>query len=49
MVYAVCYYPLSRHEEFKELGFDGMQDDDDGGGEGPWERMLVADVWFDDI
>lgn len=27
MVYAVCYYPLSRHEEFKELGFDGMQDD----------------------
>ncbi|CDS05818.1 hypothetical protein LRAMOSA08346 [Lichtheimia ramosa] len=22
MVYAVCYYPLSRHEEFKQLGFD---------------------------
>ncbi|KAG2221441.1 hypothetical protein INT45_005246 [Circinella minor] len=22
MVYAVCYYPASRHEEFKTLGFD---------------------------
>jgi hypothetical protein len=24
MVYAVSYCPLSRYEEFKKLGFDGM-------------------------